>query len=132
MIKNNLILFLLIVGATSFTATHGCTIFTISIGDEVYFGNNEDWSNPNTYIWFEPTSGDLYGGVYLGFDNFFAQGGMNEKGLCYDGNALNAHSLNSHPELHYSSKWIVNYIMERCETIDSLKISNKEDFMGLP
>lgn len=116
----NFILFLLVIGTCQPFTTHACTIFTISIGDKVFFGNNEDWSNPNTYIWFKPTNGNLYGGVYLGFDNFFAQGGMNEKGLCFDANALNEHSLNPHPELPYATKFIVNFILEKCETIDEV------------
>ena len=76
-----------------------CTIFTASYGDTVLFGNNEDWINPNTYYWTVPSSGRDYGVVYFGFDNFRPQGGINEKGLAFDVNALPKAALNPHPEL---------------------------------
>lgn len=75
-----------------------CTIFTASYGDKVLFGNNEDWINPNTYYWVIPSSDENYGVVYFGFDNFWPQGGINEKGLAFDVNALPRSPLNPHPE----------------------------------
>lgn len=80
-------------------APESCTIFTASYGDTVLFGNNEDWINPNTYYWVVPPKGGHYGVVYFGFDNFWPQGGINEKGLAYDVNALPKSPLNPHPEL---------------------------------
>jgi hypothetical protein len=76
-----------------------CTIFSASIGDKVLFGNNEDYNNPNTYYWTEPASDDNYGCLYLGFENDALQGGINEKGLCFDANSLPGSSLNPHYEL---------------------------------
>ena len=75
-----------------------CTIFTASYGDRILFGNNEDWINPNTYYWVRPPHGVDYGAVYFGFDNFWPQGGINEKGLAFDVNALPKATLNAHPE----------------------------------
>jgi len=80
-------------------APESCTIFAASYGDTVLFGNNEDWINPNTYYWVVPPKGGHYGVVYFGFDNFWPQGGINEKGLAYDVNALPKSPLNPHPEL---------------------------------
>jgi penicillin V acylase-like amidase (Ntn superfamily) len=102
---------------TTIRSIFACTIFTSSYGDTVLFGNNEDWSNPNTYIWFELPKEGHYGGVYLGFDDFFPQGGMNEKGLCFDANALPEMPLNPHPELPYSVGWVVKYLMENCSKV---------------
>ena len=67
-----------------------CTVFCASEGDVVLAGNNEDWKNPNTKIWFVPPKDGKYGGVYFGFDrpvihgSWVSQGGMNEKGLFFD------------------------------------------------
>ncbi|MFX0173768.1 MAG: carcinine hydrolase/isopenicillin-N N-acyltransferase family protein [Candidatus Hodarchaeota archaeon] len=94
-----------------------CTIFTSSYGDTVLFGNNEDWTNPNTYIWFELSENNQYGGVYLGFNDFHSQGGMNEKGLCFDANGLPRISLNSHPELPYTEEWVVRFLMKICTNV---------------
>lgn len=60
-----------------------CTIFVLTDGDQALFCNNEDWSDPNTRIWFLPAEGH-YGCVYVGFDNGWAQGGMNTEGLAFD------------------------------------------------
>jgi hypothetical protein len=74
-----------------------CTIFTASLGERVLFGNNEDWINPNTYYWTVPAEDGHYGGLFFGFDNFWPQGGVNEKGLVYDINALPGSALNPRP-----------------------------------
>src|SRR5215467_4853653 len=64
--------------------TRACTIFVLTDSEHTLFCNNEDWSDPKTRIWFVPGNNEHYGGVYLGFDNNFAQGGMNTKGLAFD------------------------------------------------
>ncbi len=84
---------------TSEAAVGSCTIFTVSRGEKVLFGNNEDYTNPKTFYREVPAGNGNYGGVYFGFDNLWAQGGINEKGLCYDWNALPPAALNKHPEL---------------------------------
>jgi hypothetical protein len=60
-----------------------CTIFVITDEQQALFCNNEDWSNPKTRIWFVKKAGH-YGCAYVGFDNGWAQGGMNTKGLTFD------------------------------------------------
>ena len=85
--------------AISNQAPQSCTILTASQGDNVLFGNNEDWINPNTYYWTVPSTNDTFGVVYFGFDNFWPQGGINEKGLAYDVNALPKSPLKPHHEL---------------------------------
>jgi hypothetical protein len=76
-----------------------CTIFSASVGDKVLFGNNEDYNTPTTYYWTEPADNENYGAVYLGFENYSYQGGINEKGLCFDANALPDSKINPHSEL---------------------------------
>lgn len=74
----------------SYQHSSACTVFYASIGDVVLAGNNEDWKNPNTKIWFVPAKDRKYGGVYFGFNkpiihgSWVSQGGMNEKGLFFD------------------------------------------------
>ena len=70
-----------------------CTIATMAKNGIVLAGNNEDYTEPRTKIWFVPASKDKYGRVYVGFDsaslpNSF-QGGMNDHGLFMDMNAVN-------------------------------------------
>ncbi len=51
---------------------------------KTFVGNNEDWWNANTRIWFEKGKTANYGSMYIGYDDLFPQGGMNEKGLVFD------------------------------------------------
>ena len=94
-----------------------CTIFTASIGDKVFFGNNEDYKLNNAYRWYIPAQNvsttyfgdkEIYGGVFFGFDNNeypdvdgWEQGGMNEYGLCYDANGLPDIQLHLDPSTSY-------------------------------
>jgi hypothetical protein len=61
-----------------------CTIFVLTDTNRALFCNNEDWSDPKTRIWFLPAGEGYYGAVYVGFDNGYAQGGMNTEGLAFD------------------------------------------------
>lgn len=61
-----------------------CTIFTLSSNGKVLVGNNEDWTDQDSWIWFLPGKESEYGMVLTGFGNAYAQGGMNEKGLFFD------------------------------------------------
>ncbi len=93
-----------------------CTIFTATIGEKVYFGNNEDYLYDGTYMWLIPsqeryTQGEykqINGAVFFGFDNNddsyvdgYPQGGMNDKGLCFDGNGLPPTPINYTPGYTY-------------------------------
>jgi hypothetical protein len=94
-----------------------CTIFTAAYGGTVLFGNNEDYINPNTYYWVVPAGGaKKYGCIFFGFDNFFPQGGINEKGLAYDGNAIRPARLNGHPELPPIKNW--ENFLGQCATVE--------------
>ena len=61
-----------------------CTIVAISKDNKVLVGNNEDWSDPDSKVWFQSLEKDKYGCVYFGFKNGWTQGGMNEKSLVFD------------------------------------------------
>jgi hypothetical protein len=71
----------------------GCTIFYAADDHVALAGNNEDYSNPYTYVWFVPPEPGKYGRVYFGYEDGFPQGGVNEKGLFYDGAALSYKAL---------------------------------------
>jgi hypothetical protein len=53
-------------------------------GQRALFCNNEDFSNPNTRIWFIPASATKHGCMYVGFDDGWGQGGLNDHGLAFD------------------------------------------------
>lgn len=75
----------------------GCSIITVSKGDSVFFGGNDDFINLDSYYWVEPGDSSKYGVIWIGTpDN--PQQGVNEKGLAYDANGLPRFELKPHPE----------------------------------
>lgn len=64
--------------------TNACTIFVLTDGNNTYFFNNEDNTNPNSRIWFIPAGKNHFGCGYVGYDDGVAQGGLNTKGLAFD------------------------------------------------
>lgn len=120
MFKNAAIVFTVIVAFlfTSAGIASACTIFTISDEDTVFFGNNEDFSNPNTYCWVDVPENGKYGGVYFGFDNYWPQGGINEKGLAFDINSLPKTPVNPKPEYPYFDTYEGYSILRNCATVE--------------
>ncbi len=114
-----------------------CTIFTATIGDTVLFGNNEDNNHNNAYRWYIPAQNvstqyfgvkEIYGAVFFGFDNNndtnvdqLELGGMNEYGLCFDGNglpdiSLNLDVMNSYP---YTPNAMAQVLWD-CKTVEDV------------
>jgi len=62
-----------------------CTIFYLSNDNIILAGNNEDWKDPKTKMWFYPPEDNQYGWIKFGFGSGFPQGGMNDHGLFWDG-----------------------------------------------
>ena len=78
-----LVLVALFIGMSVMPAS-ACTIFNASRDGMVLVGNNEDYTNPDGAVWFEPAAEGIHGNVTFGFLNGNAQGGMNDQGLFYD------------------------------------------------
>jgi penicillin V acylase-like amidase (Ntn superfamily) len=68
----------------SLQSSRACTIFVLTDTNRTLFANNEDWSNPKTRMWFIPAGAKNFAAVYVGFDDGWAQGGMNTEGLACD------------------------------------------------
>ena len=63
-----------------------CTVFHASNENVAFGGNNEDYSISDTYIYFYPPTNSTFGKVIVGYSGVYKiQGGMNEKGLFWDG-----------------------------------------------
>ena len=95
-----------------------CTIFVLTNNNQALFCNNEDYSNPNTRIWFIPGGEDYYGCVYVGFDNGWAQGGMNTEGLAYDWVAGYKEIWQPDPKLSIARGDSSQRMLESCATIE--------------
>jgi len=100
----------------------GCSIFTISKGDRVFFGGNDDYILPDSYYWVDSGNADQYGVIWIGKpDN--VQQGVNEKGLAYDANGLPRIEVNPHLEREQVGGGYSNYpirIMHECATVEEV------------
>lgn len=94
-----------------------CTGLVVEDGDRVLVGNNEDWFNPRTKIWFIQPVGDRYGSVIFGFDNYWPQGGMNQKGLFFDGFALKSKPVDEPVAKPRFKGNMIKEVMATCSTV---------------
>jgi hypothetical protein len=109
-------------GAGDGAIPSGCTVFTVSKGDQVFFGGNDDYINPDSYYWVDPGGAQGYGAIWVGTpDN--VQQGVNETGLAYDANGLPRVDVNPHLEREPVSGGYDAYplhILHECATVEEV------------
>jgi penicillin V acylase-like amidase (Ntn superfamily) len=94
-----------------------CTAFLVADKNVVLFGNNEDFWNPLIKMWFVPAGEGTYGRVYFGYDDYFPQGGMNERGLVFDGFATEPRKVTKSAGKPRYVGHILNDAMAKCATV---------------
>ena len=112
-----------------------CTIFTVALGNKVFFGNNEDNQRlpEETFVAFVPkqeipqswsTPGAngsimIHGFMLVGVregNRLFPQGGINDQGLCYDINGLPSVSFRGQKGIPWKT-WFNSFdILWHCST----------------
>lgn len=90
---------------------------------QVLVGYNEDWYQSNAKYWFEhPSKKEKYGAVFFGFGGEFkfAQGGVNEKGLFFDGNSIPKQIVNESLKLEKKAAPVPVFknLLKNCATVD--------------
>ena len=103
----------------SFQLAFSCSMISfVDASGKTWVGNNEDYMDPDTWIWTLPKGKHAYGAVYFGYGNFFAQGGMNEAGLVFDGFAMEPKEVrNLKGKKKTNPAKLVNEIMHSCATV---------------
>jgi hypothetical protein len=61
-----------------------CTVFYLKNDTIILAGNNEDWKDPNSKMWFYPSVDNKFGWIKFGWGSGFPQGGMNDQGVFWD------------------------------------------------
>ena len=112
-------------------SSQSCTIIYASDGNIALAGNNEDWNRPIGNIWFLPAEKGKFGRVYFGWrfnDVRYPQGGMNDKGLFFDGaTAENVVVPRDSSKIPYEGNLILK-AMEECSTVEeALKLYDRYD-----
>jgi hypothetical protein len=103
-----------------------CTVFFASDGSTVLAGNNEDFYNSKTKVWFLPGEEGKYGRVYFGFDDYIRQGGMNDQGLFFD--TVSAETLEM-PQCKGKARYrgdLIAKAMEECATVEEVIVMFRE------
>ncbi len=109
---------LLVLLACSARVASACTIFVLADARHTLFFNNEDYSNPATRIWFLPATKKYYGCAYLGFNDAWAQGGVNQRGLAFDWVATGTtNDYAPAPELKILPGNPAERMLESCKTV---------------
>ncbi len=124
MIKSKLTATIITVAFCGFfliTDSYACSMFKITMHGKTMVGNNEDYWNPNDRIWFEKGKKGEYGALYVGFDNFWPQGGMNQAGLVFDGFAEDYKAISDTLGKKPLTMTFLKEIMRRCATVDEVK-----------
>jgi hypothetical protein len=96
----------------------GCSVIYATDGELMLGGNNEDYFNPLTKVWFIPGEAGSFGRVYFGFDDYHAQGGMNEQGLFFDGLGLATTLEVAREGKEQHSGNLVDKAMSECATVE--------------
>ncbi len=125
MLKNislKLITLLLLSSMVIPSSISACTGITSSNEMITLMGNNEDYIDPDTYIWFKPSESEKYGCSFVGYKGFWAQGGINEKGLCFDGfgTSFNPYYVNTEKKPVYRIGNLAEKALEECQNISEL------------
>jgi tetratricopeptide (TPR) repeat protein len=99
----------------------GCTMFKLTMYGKTMVGNNEDYWNPNSRIWFEHGKVGEYGAVYVGYDNFWPQGGMNQAGLVFDGFSMDYLAISDTLGKKSLDANFLQDLMRKCANVDDVK-----------
>lgn len=104
-----------------------CTMFTKTENGRTLVGNNEDWINPFSKVWFKPAKENKYGAIYFGFADQRPFGGINEKGLVVDLFSVPYKNTTSKSNKKISIE-LVEKILQEAATVDQgLKLLKKYD-----
>jgi hypothetical protein len=59
------------------------TVFVCRMGSGVLFGDSQDGAADVSLAWTIPPADGWHGGLFLGLSDGYAQGGVNDVGLCF-------------------------------------------------
>lgn len=113
----------------SYLYSSACSIYKITMYGNTYVGNNVDFWNSNTRIWFEKGQTAEYGSMFFGIDNLVPNGGMNENGLTFGMLSLNTEPPQKKTnKLAFNRSIVFRDIMKKCQNVDEVSvILNKYD-----
>lgn len=98
-----------------------CSMYKITMHGKTFVGNNEDGWRANTRIWTENGKTGEYGAMYVGYDDLYPQGGMNEKGLVFDGFFIDEYTPRIKSKKPIFQASMGKTIMKTCQNVDEVR-----------
>jgi hypothetical protein len=95
-----------------------CTVFYASNDKVALGGNNEDALNPRTKIWFLPPEDGNYGVAFVGYEDLYPQGGVNDHGLFFDGLAVRVVTVPREVGKPVYNGYLMVKAMQECATVE--------------
>ena len=114
-------------------SSFACSMFVININEKIMVGNNEDYWNQNSRMWFEQGDENKFGVTYVGFDDFWPQGAINVEGLVFDGFGMPYLEIKDFEgKDSIEQEDFLHYIMRTCSKVEEVKdIFLKWDLRGM-
>ncbi len=98
---------------------YSCTIFYVVNDNKILAGNNEDWEDPYSKMWFYPPENNKHGWVKFGWGSGFPQGGMNDQGFFWDASSCAYLAMpESEANKEEYSGALMQKVIEECANID--------------
>jgi tetratricopeptide (TPR) repeat protein len=95
-------------------------VYKITLHGKTFVGNNEDYWNANTRIWFEKGKNGNYGCSYVGYAHLYPEGGINEKGLAFDGFSVPYREIRKDPNKPAYDTATLRKVMRSCQNTDEV------------
>lgn len=109
-----------------------CNVYKITKGGKTFVGNNEDYWDPNTHLWFEKGKEKEFGCVFVGMANHFPQGGMNEEGLVFDAFSVEKRQFKKKSGKLPFYPHLFRDVMKKCQNVNEVyALINKYDMSDL-
>jgi hypothetical protein len=102
------------------TSTLACTIFSAHDQTMTLTGSNGDYSDPNTYIVFYPAENGKHGRMYVGWEQFWWQTGMNDEGLFYASASTTFLAAQNSTQKPRYPRYLMYKCMEECSTVEDV------------
>ena len=119
--KIKVILFVLLSILFTGIPLYACTIFYVVKDNKIFAGNNEDWENPSSKMWFYPAENNKHGWIKFGWGSGFPQGGMNDQGIFWDASsgAYLAMPISEATKEKYTGA-LMQKVIEECANIEEV------------
>lgn len=111
--------------ASTFISKHSypCGMSKITANGKTIVGNNEDSWRTGSRIWFEQGKQGKFGAAYVGYDDGFPQGGINEAGLAFDGFGVHPRQLRPIPgkQRVTDPTLFLKELLQQCSSVEQVK-----------